>query len=155
MPGSEQDRRLYTIAAATPWIMRAWMAKTARGLRRDPGLMLKLLPRMSAADERAVHRADVRQVIRMMSTEAFRQGGRGAAHDLRPEALPWGIRLESIRAPVDIWHGRDDTIVNIKQAEILAAAIPGAQRHFLAGEGHFSLVFTRAARYLEPFRAAA
>jgi hypothetical protein len=32
---------------------------------------------------------DVREVIRAMSTEAFRQGGRGAAHDLRLEALPW------------------------------------------------------------------
>lgn len=33
--------------------------------------------------------------------------------------------------------------------------IPGAQRHFLAGHGHFSLVFTHAASYLEPFRTAA
>jgi len=57
--------------------------------------------------------------------------------------------------PVDVWHRRDDTIVKCKQAKILAAAIPGAQRHFLAGHGHFSLVFTQAASYLEPFRAAA
>jgi pimeloyl-ACP methyl ester carboxylesterase len=61
-----------------------------------------------------------------MSTEAFRQGGRGAAHDLQLEALAWGVSLESITAPVDVWHGRDDTIVRSEQAEILAAAIPGA-----------------------------
>jgi pimeloyl-ACP methyl ester carboxylesterase len=152
---SNQDRRLYTTAAKAPWILWAWMAKTARDLRRDPGRMLKLLPQMSPADEQAVQRADVRAVIRAMSTEAFRQGGRGAAHDLRLEALPWGVSLESITAPVDVWHGRDDTIVRCEQAEILAAAIPGAQRHFLAGHGHFSLVFTQAASYLEPFRAGA
>jgi hypothetical protein len=40
-------------------------------------------------------------------------------------------------------------------ADRLAAAIPGAQRHFLAGHGRFSLVITQAASYLEPFRAAA
>jgi pimeloyl-ACP methyl ester carboxylesterase len=151
----KQDRRLYTTAAKAPWILWAWMAKIARDLRRDPGRMLKLLPQMSPADERAVQRADVRGVIQEMSTEAFRPGGRGAAHDLRLEALPWGINLESITAPVDVWHGRDDTIVRIEQAEILAAAIPGAQRHFLADHGHFSLVFTLAASYLEPFRTAA
>ena len=151
----KQDRRLYTIAAKAPWILWAWMAKTARDLRRDPGRMLKLLPQMSPADEQAVQRADVREVIRAMSTEAFRQGGRGTAHDLRLEALPWGVSLESITAPVDVWHGRDDTIVRCEQAEILTAAIPGAQRHFLAGHGHFSLVFTQAASYLEPFRAGA
>jgi hypothetical protein len=32
---------------------------------------------------------DVREVIRAMSTEAFRQGGRAPTHDLRLEALPW------------------------------------------------------------------
>ncbi len=103
---SRQDRRLYATAARAPWVLRAWMAKTARDLRRDPGRMLKLLPQMSAADERAVQRADVREVIRAMSTEAFRQGGRGAAHDLRLEALPWGVSLEPVTAPVDVWHGR-------------------------------------------------
>jgi hypothetical protein len=42
----------------------------------------------------------------------------------------------------------------VSRPEILAA-VPGAQRHFLAGHGHFSLVFTQAARYLEPFRGGA
>jgi hypothetical protein len=58
--GGRQDRRLYAIAAKAPWILRAWMAKTARDLSRDSGRMLKLLPQMSPADERAVQRADVR-----------------------------------------------------------------------------------------------
>jgi pimeloyl-ACP methyl ester carboxylesterase len=53
---------------------------------------------------------------------------------------------------VDIWHGLDDTIVRWKQADILADAIPGAQRHFIADQGHFSMVFIEAASYLEPFR---
>jgi poly(3-hydroxyalkanoate) synthetase len=69
---------------------------------------------------------------------------------LRLVALPWGISLESITAPVDVWHGRDDTIVKIEQVEILAAAIPGAHRYFLADHGHFSLVYTQAASYLQP-----
>jgi hypothetical protein len=56
---------------------------------------------------------------------------------------------------VDVWDGRDDTIVTCEQAEILAAAILGARRHFLAGHGHFSLVITQAASYFEPFRTGA
>lgn len=52
-----------------------------------------------------------------MSAEAFRQGGRGTAHDLRLEAPPWGVPLDAITALVDIWHGRDDTIVRCGQAE--------------------------------------
>ena len=91
-----------------------------------------LLPQMSPPTSGRVQRTDVREVIRAMSTEAFRQGGRGAVPRLALEALPWGVSLESVTALVDVWHGWDGTIVRCEQAEILAAAMPGAQRHFLA-----------------------
>jgi pimeloyl-ACP methyl ester carboxylesterase len=78
--------------------------------------------------------------------------GRGFVHDVRLEALPWGFSLDAIAPPVDVWHGRDDTIVRCEQAQIMADAIPGVQRRFVAGEGHFSLVMLRSASYLGPFR---
>ena len=149
---SNSDRRLYTMAARAPWLLRASMARTARILREHPERMLNMLPDMSTADERAVARADVQALIRAMTAEAFRQGGRGFVHDVRLEALPWGCSLEAIAPPVDVWHGRDDTIVRCEQAEIMADAIPGVHRRFIAGEGHFSLVMLRSASYLEPFR---
>lgn len=149
---SKQDRRLYAMAVRMPWLLRALMAKTARDIRRDPNRMLELLPRdLSRADRVAADRPDVQAIVRVMSAEAFRAGGRGIVHDLRLEALPWGVDLNAITAPVDIWHGRDDTIVKIEQAAALADAIPGAHRHFIANEGHFSLVFVRPATYLEAF----
>lgn len=74
-----------------------------------------------------------------MSGEAFRQAGRRAAYDLRLEALPWDIDLKRITVPVDIWHGLDDTIVRWERADILAHVIPGAQRPFIADQGHFSM----------------
>jgi pimeloyl-ACP methyl ester carboxylesterase len=56
----------------------------------------------------------------------------------RRRKRPWNIYLKGIAVPVDIWHGLDDTIVRWKQADILADAILGAQRHFIADQGHFS-----------------
>jgi pimeloyl-ACP methyl ester carboxylesterase len=149
---SRSDRRLYSTATRAPWFLRVSMARTARRLREHPARMLDLLPDMSTADERAVARADVQALIRAMTAEAFRQGGHGFIHDLRLEALPWGGSLGAVVPPVDVWHGRDDTIVRCEQAEAMADAIPGSHRHFVAGEGHFSLVMLRAASYLEPFR---
>ena len=149
---SKSDRRLYTMAARAPWLLRVTMARTARSLKQHPERMLNMLPDMSAPDRRAVGRADIQALIRAMTAEAFRQGGRGFVHDVRLEALPWGCRLDAIATPVDLWHGRDDTIVRCEQAEILAEALPGARRRFIAGEGHFSLVMLRSADYLEPFQ---
>jgi pimeloyl-ACP methyl ester carboxylesterase len=149
---SKSDRRLYTMAARAPWLLRVTMARTARSLKQHPERMLNMLPDMSAPDRRAVARADIQALIRAMTAEAFRQGGRGFVHDVRLEALPWGCRLDAIATPVNLWHGRDDTIVRCEQAEILADALPGARRRFIAGEGHFSLVMLRSADYLEPFQ---
>jgi pimeloyl-ACP methyl ester carboxylesterase len=149
---SKSDRRLYTMATKAPWLLRASMARTARSLSEHSERMLTMLPDMSKADERAVARADVQALIRAMTAEAFRQGGRGFVHDVRLEALPWGFSLDAIAPPVDVWHGRDDTIVRCEQAQIMADAIPGVQRRFVAGEGHFSLVMLRSASYLGPFR---
>ena len=147
-----QDRRLYSTAVRAPWLLRATLVRTARLLRERPERMLAMLPDdISAADARAVARPEVQALVRAMTAEAFRQGGRGFVHDVRLEALPWGCDLGGIAPPLDVWHGRDDTIVRCEQAEILADAVPGAQRHLVAGEGHFSLVMLRAASYLAPF----
>jgi pimeloyl-ACP methyl ester carboxylesterase len=156
MPGvretwSKADRRLYSMAAEAPWLLRVLMARTARKLRRDPELMMGMLRGLSEPDQVAVSRVEVQSLIRRMTAEAFHQGARGFVHDLRLEALPWGFTLQTLASPIDIWHGLDDTIVQCEQAGILASAVPGSQRHFIAGEGHFSLVMVNPARYLAPF----
>jgi pimeloyl-ACP methyl ester carboxylesterase len=38
---------------------------------------------------------------------------------------------------VHVWQGEADRNVPPATGRYLAAAIPGAQRHFFAGEGHF------------------
>ena len=159
MPGvpetwSRADRRLYTTARTAPWLLRVSLARTARSLRRHPDRMLGMFPDLSAADEQAVARPDVQALVTQMTAEAFRQGSRAFVHDLRLEALPWADHFDSPGVPVDVWHGRDDTIVRYEQARILAGAIPGVRLHLVDGEGHFSLVMRRPARYLEPFQQA-
>lgn len=151
---SRDDRRLYTTARTAPWLLRVLLARTTSRLRRHPEQMLGMFPDLSAADEQAVARPDVQAMVTGMTAEAFRQGGRGFVHDLRLEALPWGGRFDAPGVPVDVWHGLDDTIVRHEQARILAAAIPGARLHIVAGEGHFSLVMLHSAHYLKPFRQA-
>lgn len=151
---SRADRRLYTTARTAPWLLRVLLARTARRFRRDPDRMLGMFPDLSAADEQAVARPDVQALVTAMTGEAFRQGPRGFVHDIRLEALPWANRLDPPGVPVEVWHGRDDTIVRHEQAQILAGAIPEARLHVVDREGHFSLVMQHSARYLEPFQQA-
>lgn len=149
---SRADRRLYTTATMAPWLLRLLLARTAHRFRRHPDRMLGMVPDLSAADERALARPDVQALVTAMTAEAFRQGARAFVHDVGLEALPWADRLEPPRVPVDVWHGRDDTIVRHHQARILTGATPGTRLHLVDGEGHFSLVMQHSARYLKPFQ---
>ena len=42
--------------------------------------------------------------------------------------------------PIHIWHGEADTLVSVKQARILAEAIPDARTRFFPNEGHVLIV---------------
>ena len=142
------DRTAYLLARRAPWLFRGFMANMARKLRRDPDSWRDLLPDLSPADQRTLTRDDSQALMRRMLTEALRQGPRGLAHDYRLEATPWGLNLAAIRAPVDIWHGQDDTLVKPVAARLLAKAIPGARLHLVPGQGHFSLIVDEPTRYL-------
>ena len=52
---------------------------------------------------------------------------------------PWGFDLAMIRRPVAVWQGDQDRMVPFPHGEWLAAQLPTAQPHLLAGHGHLSL----------------
>jgi pimeloyl-ACP methyl ester carboxylesterase len=94
-------------------------------------------------------RADFRQAFGLNAAEAFRQGSRGPARDYTLEARPWRVPLGQIEVPVAIWHGQDDRLVSPQQAEILAAAVPGATTHLVPGQGHLLLAGDHAKAALQ------
>ncbi len=135
-----EDRRLYRIADRAPWLARLFLAKVARDLRRDPDALFSTVERsVGAADKEVLALPGFREALDWDMGEAFRQGGRGPAHDLTLEARPWGVPLERIEVPIEIWHGEDDRVVSPEQAHILARTMPLVTEHLVPGHGHFSL----------------
>ena len=135
-----EDRRLYRSADRVPWLVRLFFAKVARDVRRDPDALFSTVERsVGAADQEVLALPGFREALDRDMSEAFRQGGRGPAHDLTLEARSWGVPLERIRVPIEIWHGEDDRVVPPEQAHILARALPLVTEHLVPGEGHFSL----------------
>ena len=62
---------------------------------------------------------------------------------------PWGFDLGSIKTPTTIWQGDLDLMVPHQHATWLAANIPGARLHMVAGHGHISLVTRYRAAILD------
>jgi pimeloyl-ACP methyl ester carboxylesterase len=141
---SNEDRLVYTLASRAPWLLRVMFAKLIHDIRRDPAAIFPMMKGLGPADQEILGREDFRQVFGRNAAEAFRQGSRGPAYDYTLEARPWGVPLDQIRVPIEIWHGEDDRLVPAQASRILAAAVPGAATHFVPGEGHLLMAGNRA-----------
>ena len=71
--------------------------------------------------------------------DSVSHGGRGAALDYRVTAQPWGFLPEAISCPVTWWHGLDDDMVPLHQAQDLVARMPDATLRTVPGASHLAL----------------
>ncbi|MBZ5733902.1 alpha/beta hydrolase [Nocardioides sp. TRM66260-LWL] len=71
---------------------------------------------------------------------ALLRGVEGWLHDDLAFVAPWGFEPEDVRAPVAIWQGRQDRMVPLAHAELLARRVPGAEVHLSDVDGHLSLL---------------
>lgn len=124
--------------------VRTFQVNPARVLR---GLALALSP----ADRAVLSRPEVRQVTLSSTREAFRQGARGYAWDDRLFSLPWGIPLDEIPLPVQLWQGDADLEVPVAMAWSLVGQLPFARLTLVRGEGHL-LLYDRWAEVLAAAR---
>lgn len=71
--------------------------------------------------------------------EALRGGTRGVRDDVAIEFAEWGFDLGDVSVPVDVFHGAEDPLVPLPQAEYVARSIPDARLHVFDGVGHLVL----------------
>jgi pimeloyl-ACP methyl ester carboxylesterase len=62
---------------------------------------------------------------------------------------PWGVRLASVRVPVSLWSGEQDSDTPTGHARWLATAIPGAELRLFPEDGHLSLIYGREREVLD------
>lgn len=107
-------------------------------MNRVSGGMLGLGSRLAGAGDTAIlSRPDVRAALIAMTQEAFKQGGSGAADDLRIYGQPWRVDCACVIAPAILWQGSADRIVPPAAACQLAKALPACRLNMISGAGHF------------------
>ena len=136
---NKEDRLMYPLADRAPWLVRMVFAKFARDARRDAESLLSMFDKLGPTDREILGREEFRQALGRSVAEAFRQGGRGVAHDYTLEARCWNVPLHQIQVPIQIWHGEDDRLVSPQASRILAEALPGATTHFVPEAGHLMI----------------
>ena len=145
---NKEDRLLYPLADRAPWLVRMVFAKFARDARRDAESLLSMFDKLGPTDREILGREEFRRAFGRSVAEAFRQGGRGVAHDYALEARSWNVPLHQIQVPIQIWHGEDDRLVSPQASRILAEALPLSTTHFVPEAGHL-MIATHASDVLQ------
>lgn len=102
----------------------------------DAHAMWRMVIDSSPSSDLAVYRDPAfERSYRGSMLEAFAPGPAGYARDTVLAMGRWPFDLRTIRVPVDLWYGDQDTSHSPDHGEWLAARIPGAVRHLVPGVG--------------------
>lgn len=93
---------------------------------------------VSDPDREMLHQPHIRRWFLDTLRIAFRQGGRGAAHEVNLYRKPWGIDVVDIETPTMLWYGAVDTMVPASAGKWFADRLPRAEYTLWPDHGHFS-----------------
>ena len=80
---------------------------------------------------------------------AWRGSAEGVMADAQIYAQPWGFAMEDVRAPVRLWHGKEDRAFAVRHALDIANCLPNCRARFIENEGHYSLAIRHMREILE------
>lgn len=129
------NKILISVCVHAPWLLGLAMAGIARAVSDPVKAERFMRKRMKAAPE-TDREAFAHPMLRQAICEAFRDGHRAAAQEMRLLSLPWGFRLEDVRAHVDLFHGEQDTNCPVSIARAVAARLPDCNARFCPEYGH-------------------
>lgn len=85
---------------------------------------------------------------------AWRASAEGVMADAEIYARPWGFRLEEIKTPVRLWHGKTDRSFSFRLAEEVGRRLPNCQARFVEAAGHYSLPIRHMHEILADLKSA-
>jgi pimeloyl-ACP methyl ester carboxylesterase len=105
-------------------------------IRADPGALMG--GEANDIDVGFLERPETIEAFRRIVPEQAVHGVGGSVDDTLAFARDWGFDLATIRVPVLITYGDDDTSLPVAHGRFLAAAVPGAIVIETPGGGHFA-----------------
>ena len=107
--------------------------------------MIEAFPTLLSATDAAAVTPEVAEYLRSSGHDGLATGGDGWWDDGMCMLRAWGFALDTIRVPVQLWHGREDRFVPFQHGEWLASQIPGVDAHLTSEDGHVTLLQNRVA----------
>lgn len=133
-----------------PFVTLFMMRMTYRMLNKPNSKMMQgMIKKLPEPDQAIWRDANYSDNLIRSTLEAFRQGAKWPAEEMKLLFRPWGFQLNKITCPLVIWHGSLDTQVPLSHAYIYADQIPKATLKIVPNEGHDSLLRNHIANIME------
>lgn len=144
------DRLLFRGARYAPRLFGAFLRVEALAARYAPERTIERRVASSAPEDEPHWRGPVGKLLLASIPAAVETHGAAAfVRDLQLAAGDWGFDLGAIDVPVGLWYGRADRIVPEAMGRYLLDAVPTADGHFCAGQGHVGVIVENEATVLD------
>ena len=142
----EKKFRLFSVFRIFPFLFKFSIWIQSRGMKdleKAEKNMKKSMKKLPEADRKVLSDPQILSTFIKEGAEAFRQGSKGAYHEVKIYARSWGFNLEDIspKLKVYIWHGDADKNVPIAMGRGMCKVIPNCEGKFYPDEGHYSTIF--------------
>jgi pimeloyl-ACP methyl ester carboxylesterase len=111
-----------------------------RMLSMPPEAMRNAFPTLVSPVDAAAFTPDLGEYLATGMHGGLAPGIEGWWDDGAAHLRPWGIDLQAIAVPVQLWHGRHDRFVPFQHGEWLAGQISGVEAHLTEVDGHITLL---------------
>ncbi len=123
-----------------PFLTAVMMKLTLIMLKNPNKVIAQMIKKLPERDQNILLDPIFGKMIIDSTTEAFRNGTAGPAHEMNLIFNPWKFELQNITCPVTIWQGTLDTQAPLSHAHIYANSWPFAKLNIIENEGHHSLL---------------
>lgn len=136
-----ENRSAFFLSRYFPWLIRYSLNSGRKLMHTKPEKYIQAVQsqvkHLCSFDREIIQRESSGKHLLMHMQEAFRQNVRESATEPALLARPWGFDCRDIRAPVQIWHGTEDTLAPFEPMKEMARQLQACQTHFIEGMGHF------------------
>jgi len=138
LTGMDLRARIFThvLPRWAPRLLVRLQRRAARLADRDPvGLLREASGTLPPSERPVLATPEVAEIFMDAAFEGYRQGAHGMVRELRLLAEPWGFALETVDAPVFLWHGETDRVSPVAMSHVLARELAKSQLQTIPNRG--------------------
>src|SRR5690606_33275612 len=138
---ASENRMVFFLSKRFPWLMKLLLNQQRKMIDKQPDSYVKAImsntKHLCAADRMIMEKRENAEFMVIHMGEAFKQGVEGTVTEAKLFSRDWGFHMNTIKVPIELWHGTDDTLSPVEPIKKLGDEIQNCKKNFVNRKGHF------------------